>query len=70
MEEGEPSGLRKGDEVEVWPVDTGFTHRERGRLVGLNGGEIVVEGTTGRGRGVRIHAPRHGFRVRRVGAKI
>ena len=68
-EEGEvdskdPSGLRKGMEVEVWPVDSGFSHRDRGRLVGLDGEEIVVERVNGRGVAVRVHTPRHGFRVR------
>lgn len=70
MEVGDPSGLQKGDEVEVWPTDSGSNHRDRGRLVKLDGGEIVVQGRTGGGKTVRIHAPRHGFRVRKVGAKI
>lgn len=70
VESGDPSGLSKGDEVEVWPIDSGFNHKDRGRLVKLDGGEIVVEGKTKNEKTVKIHAPRHGFRVRRVGAKI
>lgn len=66
VDEMDPSGLRKGDEVEVWPTDSGVNHRDRGRLVGLNGREIVVETRSGKVEGVRVHAPRHGFRVRRV----
>jgi len=66
VDEGDPSGLRKGEIVEVWPTDSGFNHRDRGRLVGLSTAEIVVEGMMEGGEGVRIHCPRHGFRVRRV----
>jgi hypothetical protein len=63
----DPSGLRKGDEIEVWPIDSGFSRKDRGRLVRLDSSEIVVESKTSNGKDVRIHAPRHGFRVRKVG---
>lgn len=67
VDEHDPTGLRKGQEVEVWPTDTGFSRKDRGGLVGLNGQEIVIQGRTKEGEGVRIHFPRHGFRVRGVG---
>ncbi|KAH7350796.1 hypothetical protein BKA65DRAFT_499005 [Rhexocercosporidium sp. MPI-PUGE-AT-0058] len=71
VEEGDPSGLKKGEWVEVWPTDSGSRHRDRGRLVGLSAKEIVVETEEGEVKGVRVHAPRHGFRVRRVeGGKL
>lgn len=72
VERGDPSGLVKGEQVEVWPVDSGFNHKDLGRLVKLDGGEVVVEGKTQGGKTVRIHAPRHGFRVRKVkvGARL
>jgi hypothetical protein len=35
-------------------------------LVGLSTREVVIEGRTEDGKEVRIHAPRHGFRVRRA----
>jgi len=63
----DPTGLKKGDQVEVWPIDSGFTRKDRGALVGLDGREIVVDGRTEKGERVRIHAPRHGFRLRGVG---
>lgn len=63
----DPSGLKKGEEVEVWPTDTGFNHKDRGSLVKLDREEIVVEKSMGDGSTkVRVHAPRHGFRVVRV----
>jgi hypothetical protein len=61
---GDPSGLRKGEVVEVWPIDSGFSRKDRGRLLGLSTREVVIEGRTEEGGQVRIHAPRHGFRVR------
>ena len=66
VDECDPVGLRKGEVVEVWPTDSGSRHRDRGSLVALDGEEVVVEGRTEGGVGVRIHAPRHGFRVRRI----
>lgn len=60
-------GLRKGSAVAVWPTDTGSSYKDTGRLVGLNSKEIVLETETkteARGQGVRLHAPRHGFRIR------
>jgi hypothetical protein len=53
-------GLRRGSWVEVWPTDYGAAHRDRGRLVGLGPDEVVWETDAG----VRVHAPRLGFRVR------
>ncbi|KLU86489.1 hypothetical protein MAPG_05501 [Magnaporthiopsis poae ATCC 64411] len=46
-------------------------HRDVGRLVGLDHDEIVIETTLAGGgaAGVRLHAPRHGFRVRPVAGK-
>jgi hypothetical protein len=62
------SGLEKGDEVQIWPVETGYKHKDRGVLVKLDVNEIVLErelGEGGKGK-LRIHAPRHGFKVRKV----
>ncbi|KAK0109129.1 hypothetical protein ONS96_002955 [Cadophora gregata f. sp. sojae] len=71
VDESDPSGLKSGDLVEVWPTDSGSKHRDQGRLVGLNWREVVVETENGEVEGVRVHAPRHGFRVRRVdGVKL
>lgn len=55
-------GLREGQVVQVWPTDSGAGHKTVGKLVGLTGKEIVIETTEG-DVSVRVHAPRHGFRV-------
>lgn len=67
VDEGDPAGLRRGMEVESWPIDSGSRHRDRGRLVGLTRGECVLQGGE-----VRVHHPRWNFRVREVkeGARL
>lgn len=60
------NSLRKGDHVEVFPTDSGISHREKGVLLGLTGDEIVI----GLENGLRLHTPRIGFRVRHIGSKI
>ncbi|KAK7415392.1 hypothetical protein QQX98_005931 [Neonectria punicea] len=58
-------GLQKDDRVRVWPTDTGSSGRDDGVLVGIDAREVVYE--TGDGDGmVRVHAPRHGFRVKKT----
>jgi hypothetical protein len=63
--EEDPLGLRKGQDVEVWPLDSGVKHHDRGRLVALNPKEVVIASSTEpQGREVRVHHPRRGFRIR------
>lgn len=63
-------GLVKGSKVALWPTDTGANHKDVGALVSLTAKEVVIVPEKEGGK-VRIHAPRHGFRVRPVGeAKI
>ena len=57
-------GLRKGDRVRVWPTDSGSGHKESGTLVSMTLNEIVLE-AQGKGGKVRVHAPRHGFKVKK-----
>lgn len=66
VESGDPLGLEKGQEIEVWPIDSGFNNKDRGKLVGLSGAEIVIQSKTKNGVAVRVHAPRHGFRLRGI----
>jgi hypothetical protein len=63
----DPSGLKKGQNVEVWPIDTGFRNKDKGLLVALSLSEIVIETKTQDGKMIRVHAPRHGFRIRPSG---
>jgi len=66
--DGEEIGVEgkwvKGEEVEVWPTDTGMRHRDRGELVGIDGEKCVVRKME---NGVLVVVPRHGFRVKKVG---
>lgn len=69
VEQGEPLvkalGLRRGDNVVVFPLDSGSTHKDSGVLSSLDGKEVVFETKTDlQGSPViRVHAPRHGFRI-------
>ncbi|RDW61013.1 hypothetical protein BP6252_12396 [Coleophoma cylindrospora] len=67
VDEDDPTGLKKDDLVEVWPIDSGFGYKDRGALAKLSGSEIVVRAETMEGTEVRIHTPRHGFRIRGIG---
>lgn len=56
----DPTGLQKGDDVEMWPVDSGFRNKEQGTLVKLSPDEAIVKKTV-QGKDVRTHCPRWGF---------
>lgn len=65
--EEDPLDLKKDQDVETWPIDSGSNHRDRGCLVGLNSEEVVVATRTAvEGREVRIHHPRSNFRIQAV----
>jgi hypothetical protein len=67
VDEQDPLGLRKGTEVEVWPIDTGVRHRDRGCVVGLSQDEIVLSvKSEAQGKEIRVHFPRTNFRIRAV----
>ena len=67
VDDSDPLALRKGQDVEVWPIDTGFKHRDRGRLVALTLRESVVVTQSEIGRKeIRIHHPRMNFRIQAV----
>ncbi|KAK1997898.1 glutathione S-transferase [Colletotrichum falcatum] len=59
-------GLAAGDDVILWPADTGTSHKDTGKLVSLDGEEVVIEVEGPKGRPARVHAPRHGFRVEKL----
>ena len=58
-------GLKKGDVVKVWSTDSGSAHKDTGKLVAFNSGEIVIGVKEGKEM-IRIHAPRHKFAVKKV----
>ena len=74
VDSNDPLGLKEGQEIEVWPLDSGFRHHDRGRLVALTSDEVVVASQTKMGgKEVRIHCPRTNFRIQVVseaGAKL
>ena len=64
----DPLGLKAGDEVEVFPIDSGSSHRDRGRLVTLTPHEATVaKRTRDEAKEIHVCVPRWGFRVVRVG---
>lgn len=62
--EDDPTKLKKGQRIEVWPTDSGFKNKDCGPLVALTTSEVVIGKTTKNGEKIRLHAPRHGFRVK------
>jgi len=65
VDNGDPLGLQEGTDVEVFPIDSGSQHRDRGRLVGLTGDEVVLS-IQAQGNEVHVHYPRTGFRIKAV----
>lgn len=67
VDASDPLGLKKGQDVESWPIDSGFKHHDRGKLVSLTSKEVVLasQSKVG-GKEVRIHHPRWNFRIRAV----
>ncbi|GAB7343540.1 hypothetical protein MBLNU457_1550t1 [Dothideomycetes sp. NU457] len=64
VDEKDPLKLKKGQDVVVFPIDTGFKHKDTGKLVALNKEEVVIAVKAPEGSGqVHLHAPRWGFRV-------
>ncbi len=64
VDDNDPTSLRQGSTVEVWPIDTGTSHRDRGRLLRLDAGQVsIATETKAEGVEVHVHFPRWGFRV-------
>ena len=63
----DPLGLKKGQEVEVWPIDSGSKYKDTGALLGLSKEEVVLGvKPDAQGAEVRVHFPRTNFRIRAV----
>jgi hypothetical protein len=56
------AGLKTGDSVRMWPTDSGSKHKDTGKLVAITSTQMVIE-TQGTAGAVRLHAPRHGFKI-------
>lgn len=77
VDQTDPLGLKEGDEVEIWPTDTGTKNHDRGRVVCVSVKEIVIGVVAPGGKGgsqeeneIRVHFPREKYRVVRVKAKL
>lgn len=62
----DPQKLSAGDQVELFPTDSGMNNKDHGKLLSLTEQEIVIELESG----LRLHTPRIGFRVRKAGSKM
>lgn len=67
VDNADPLGLQQGAEVEVFPIDSGTRHQDKGRLVGLKEDEVVLS-IQAQGKEVHVHYPRTGFRIKAVAA--
>lgn len=69
VDQSDPLGLSMGEEVQVWPTDSGFMHKDRGRLVSLTSKEVVIaKPSKVGGKEIHVRTPRHGFRIARATA--
>ncbi|KAF2717049.1 glutathione S-transferase [Polychaeton citri CBS 116435] len=59
----DPRSFVKGQEVEIYPNDTGSDHKDKGKLIGLDTKEIVLEKRAPSGEGVRMHFPRWNYSI-------
>ncbi|KAF8463852.1 hypothetical protein BDZ91DRAFT_698154 [Kalaharituber pfeilii] len=68
IDEHDPLGLEKGEDVFIVPTDSGTRHPQKGKLVGIGVDEVAVEVVVPGGDGkdvVRVHFPRGRYRVGR-----
>lgn len=66
VDRGDPASLNEGEHVEMYPADWVTEHRDRGRLVGLTVDEVTIAVKSQGDVELRIHAPRTGFKIRKV----
>jgi hypothetical protein len=66
VDANDPLGLKVGDVVEMWPIESGFSHKDRGKLVSLTPSEVVISKSMKSGEEIRVHAQRWGFRIKKI----
>lgn len=66
VDELDPMKLKKGEEVRGYPTDTGFNHKDAGRLVGLTSQEAILSTKGEGGVEIRVHHPRWQFLIEPV----
>lgn len=69
MVQADPIGMKEGEDVIMYPIDTGYNSKDSGKLVGLTAHEAVVSTKDKSGEHeIRIHYPRWNFEIERPGA--
>ena len=64
IDPGDPLRLKKGQKVEIFPIDSGFTHHDKGEVVSIGIKEVVILSKPNVGDGeLRLHFPRVNFRI-------
>lgn len=66
VDRDDPASLSEGEQVEIYPADWVTEHKDRGRLVGLTADEVTIAVKSQGDVELRIHAPRTGFKIRKV----
>lgn len=59
----DPTGLKKGHVVTVYPLDSGSKNKDTGKLVTLTSEEVAIEVENSEGKKVVLHTPRWNFRI-------
>ena len=61
----DPLHLKKGQMVDISPVDSGSSHHDKGELISLSLKEVVIKKEVPNGRGqIRVHFPRINFSIK------
>jgi hypothetical protein len=66
VDKSDPLRLEAGDEVEVWPTDSGFKHKDRGPLLKLSTDEVAIGVKSEAGQEIHLHFPRNNIRITAV----
>lgn len=66
IDKRDPTGLQGGENVQGYPIDTGFTRKDAGGLVGLTTQEVVIASKADNGAEIRVHHPRWNFTVEKA----
>ncbi|KAK3670229.1 hypothetical protein LTR78_009884 [Recurvomyces mirabilis] len=62
--EADPSGLKDGEEVDMYPNDTGYNRKDTGKLIKLTSSEAVISTKSKQdAKELRIHYPRWNFTI-------
>jgi hypothetical protein len=67
VDSNDPSGLQEGVEIEIYPADWGCEYRDFGRMVGLTPDEVTIAVQSEKNAEILVHAPRTGFRIKKIG---